>query len=118
MFGKKSDVDATRHLIGTAAGWGGLPEEEALRAVTLNPADYQQPVYLTGRIYSSTGRLIRVLFDDEPHILSAGPVAKSWDGRDTEGRIVPGGVYVLAVSGGSGKGSSQNTVTESVAVIR
>ncbi len=86
--------------------------------VTLSPADYTQPVYLTGRIYSSTGTLIRVLFADEPHVLSTGPVAKSWDGRDAEGRIVPGGVYVLAVSGGPGKGSSQSTVTESVAVIR
>ncbi len=86
--------------------------------VALNPPDYQQPVYLTGRIYSSTGRLLRVLFENEPSLLSAGPVAKSWDGRDAEGRIVPGGVYVLAVSGGPGKNSSKNTVTESVAVIR
>ena len=28
-FGSKSQVDSTRHLIGTAAGWGGLPETEA-----------------------------------------------------------------------------------------
>ncbi|WP_198316568.1 DUF1214 domain-containing protein [Cystobacter fuscus] len=28
-FGKKADVDQVRHLIGTAAGWGGLPSEEA-----------------------------------------------------------------------------------------
>ncbi|SFC86417.1 DUF1214 domain-containing protein [Tropicimonas isoalkanivorans] len=30
MFGKKEDVDPVRHFIGTAGGWGGLPEEEAL----------------------------------------------------------------------------------------
>jgi len=29
MFGEKTDVDQVRHLIGTAAGWGGLPSEEA-----------------------------------------------------------------------------------------
>lgn len=29
MFGPKHDVDQVRHLIGTAAGWGGLPTEEA-----------------------------------------------------------------------------------------
>jgi hypothetical protein len=29
MFGKKSDVEPTRHLIGTAQAWGGLPESEA-----------------------------------------------------------------------------------------
>lgn len=30
MFGKKDDVDPVRHFIGTAGGWGGLPEDEAL----------------------------------------------------------------------------------------
>lgn len=28
-FGRKEEVDPVRHLIGTAAGWGGLPEHEA-----------------------------------------------------------------------------------------
>lgn len=28
-FGKMEDVDAVRHLFGTASGWGGLPENEA-----------------------------------------------------------------------------------------
>jgi hypothetical protein len=28
-FGRKEDVDPVRHLLGTAWGWGGLPEEEA-----------------------------------------------------------------------------------------
>jgi hypothetical protein len=28
-FGKRGDVDPVRHLIGTAIGWGGLPETEA-----------------------------------------------------------------------------------------
>lgn len=30
MFGRKEDVNAVRHLIGTAVGWGGLPESEAV----------------------------------------------------------------------------------------
>ena len=29
MFGKKEDVDPRAHLLGTAGGWGGLPEQEA-----------------------------------------------------------------------------------------
>ncbi|WP_232331302.1 DUF1214 domain-containing protein [Agromyces laixinhei] len=29
MFGSKDQVDPVRHLIGTAAGWGGLPSSEA-----------------------------------------------------------------------------------------
>ena len=28
-FGTRADVDPVRHLIGTAAGWGGLPSDEA-----------------------------------------------------------------------------------------
>ena len=30
MFGKRSEVDPVRHLIGTAILWGGLPEREGL----------------------------------------------------------------------------------------
>ena len=29
MFGSRTTVDPVRHLIGTAIGWGGLPEQEA-----------------------------------------------------------------------------------------
>ena len=29
MFGDRDQVDTTQHLLGTAAGWGGLPETEA-----------------------------------------------------------------------------------------
>ncbi|MFD6445368.1 DUF1214 domain-containing protein [Promicromonospora sp. NPDC060204] len=32
MFGSKGDVDPQRHRIGTAGGWGGLPEREAFYA--------------------------------------------------------------------------------------
>lgn len=28
-FGPREDVDPARHLVGTAGGWGGLPEKEA-----------------------------------------------------------------------------------------
>jgi hypothetical protein len=36
-FGKKSDVEPTRHLIGTATGWGGLPESEAYYYIATEP---------------------------------------------------------------------------------
>jgi hypothetical protein len=29
MFGSRDTVEPVRHLIGTAGGWGGLPEDEA-----------------------------------------------------------------------------------------
>jgi hypothetical protein len=38
-FGKRSDVDPTRHLIGTALGWGGLPESEAYYYVETEPRE-------------------------------------------------------------------------------
>lgn len=39
-FGRVGDVDPVRHLLGTAAGWGGLPETEAFY-INVDP---QQPV--------------------------------------------------------------------------
>lgn len=36
MFGTKDNVDPVHHLIGTAMGWGGLPESEAFYA-TVDP---------------------------------------------------------------------------------
>jgi hypothetical protein len=35
-FGSRSEVDPIKHLIGTAAGWGGLPDYEA-HYVSVNP---------------------------------------------------------------------------------
>lgn len=35
-FGRKEDVDPIRHLLGTAMGWGGLPETEAYY-LNINP---------------------------------------------------------------------------------
>ena len=36
-FGSKDEVNPIRHLIGTAAGWGGLPESEAFYAIEAEP---------------------------------------------------------------------------------
>lgn len=37
MFGAKEEVDPIRHLIGTAFGWGGLPESEAFYLTKAEP---------------------------------------------------------------------------------
>jgi hypothetical protein len=37
MFGRKADVEPTRHLIGTATAWGGLPETEAYYYIETDP---------------------------------------------------------------------------------
>lgn len=36
-FGKESEVEPTRHLIGTALGWGGLPDSEAYYYIEAEP---------------------------------------------------------------------------------
>ncbi len=36
-FGARRDVDPVRHLIGTASGWGGLPESEAYYTIASAP---------------------------------------------------------------------------------
>lgn len=36
-FGTKAEVDPVRHLLGTAAGWGGLPEAEAFYLIESEP---------------------------------------------------------------------------------
>jgi len=37
LFGPAAEVDPVRHLIGTAAGWGGLPESEAFYTIESEP---------------------------------------------------------------------------------
>ena len=37
MFGAQDEVDAVRHLIGTANAWGGLPEREAFYVIKSDP---------------------------------------------------------------------------------
>ena len=39
MFGSVAETEPTRHLIGTAVGWGGLPEREAVYYLETDPRD-------------------------------------------------------------------------------
>jgi hypothetical protein len=47
-FGSREEVNAVRHLIGTAAGWGGLPDREA-RYVSVDPGGVSGDYKLTAR---------------------------------------------------------------------
>jgi hypothetical protein len=39
MFGAKDQVDPIRHLLGTASGWGGNPEKDAMYLTVVPPAN-------------------------------------------------------------------------------
>ena len=41
-FGRREDVDPIRHMTGTAAGWGGLPENEAFYYIETAPIQVGQ----------------------------------------------------------------------------
>jgi hypothetical protein len=47
-FGSRDEVNPVRHLIGTAAGWGGLPDREA-RYVSVDPGSVEGDYKLTVR---------------------------------------------------------------------
>lgn len=70
----------------------------AIGSVTI-PYDLAAASTVTMRLYDLRGRLVRTLIDGEPRGEGGDEVV--WDGRDSEGRDVPAGVYVvrLAVGG-------------------
>ncbi|WP_116999940.1 DUF1214 domain-containing protein [Desertimonas flava] len=65
MFGTRSEVDPVRHLIGTAAGWGGLPTSEAtyvgvdprlpVGAYELNVGDVPVDAFWSISVYNAAG---------------------------------------------------------------
>jgi hypothetical protein len=85
--------------------------------VTLDSSDYTEPVYVTARIYGADGRRVRTIGEEHPTDFSVGTVWIEWDLKDDWGEVVPGGVYVFAVSGGAGEGTSKNTAKAAFAVV-
>jgi hypothetical protein len=86
--------------------------------VALDSNEYKEPVYLSARVFSSAGHVVRTLRDESPVDFSSGEISIDWDYRDDHGEIVPGGIYILAVSGGAGKGAPKNTVKTAFSVLR
>lgn len=59
--------------------------------------ELSEPVHVTLTIYNLLGRKIRVLVD-ETH--GPGRFARTWNGRDGDGRAVPSGVYLYRMTAG------------------
>jgi hypothetical protein len=83
-------------------------------------AEEDLTAFLSARVYNVSGELVRVLFEDWPWNFSMALPAYqfSWDGCDSNGRLVRGGIYILTLSAGPAKGSTTSTTKTSVAVIR
>jgi hypothetical protein len=95
-----------------------LSESDVRFPIVLDSHHYTEPVSLTVRVFSSAGRVVRTLLEEAPTDFSGGTVWLDWDFEDDRGGIVPGGIYIVAASGGAGKGSPKNTVKASFAVMR
>jgi len=79
-------------------------------------------LFVTARVHSIDGSLVRVLFEEVPRdvassVMTASP-SDRWDGRDANGRVVNGGIYVLSVEWGLVRGERLGRATAGVAVVR
>ena len=88
-FGARQDVDPVRHLVGTAAGWGGLPSGEATYVNVdpgLPPGEYQLTVrevpvdgFWSISLYNADG-----YFDDDGSAVSVNDLTAE---RDPDGSV-------------------------------
>lgn len=86
------------------------------RAVSADPVQ----LYLTAEVYAADGRRVAVLFQNETRTFERSTIQPwdEWDGRGANGEIVPGGIYVLVVSGGVSRGAATHFARKPVAVAR
>jgi hypothetical protein len=76
--------------------------------------------YQTCEVFSSSGDRVRTLFRDELRAYAPDltPFEDVWDGRDDNGDIVAGGIYILNVTSGVSPGAKSDVARKSVGVVR
>jgi hypothetical protein len=81
-----------------------------------------EQIYATARVYSVDGSLVRVLYENVARTIVGATLATDardrWDGLDANGRVVPGGVYVVSFEWGLASGERDGRATAGVAVAR
>ena len=79
----------------------GSVRTQGITALHIDVPDVGAKRRVTIRIYSLTGRLVRVLVDET---LDAGSYVVGWDGTDAQGREVLPGVYLAHMTAGDYRG--------------
>jgi hypothetical protein len=99
-----------------------LPDTGEPLRFTIQPKDQtvSAQVYQTCEVFSTSGDRVRTLFRDE--LRSYGPnlttAQDTWDGRDNNGDIVAGGIYILNVTSGASPGAKSDVARKSAGVVR
>jgi hypothetical protein len=79
-------------------------------------------VFVSARVYTMDGRLVRVLYEDDERVVDPGANAPAaldrWDGTDAAGRAVAGGMYAINVVWGQARGAKEGASNAAVAVVR
>jgi hypothetical protein len=86
-----------------SSGTGDVPTRDASLSVWPNPFNPRTEVKCvlpeagraTVSVYDARGARVAVVYDAPA---AAGPLAVDWDGRDEEGRAMPAGTYIFAVT--------------------
>jgi len=65
-----------------------------------------------GEIYDLQGRLCRSLLDDT---VKSGELSMTWDGRDSQGQVVPPGLYLYRIQLETDSGSEEKAGVIAVA---
>ncbi len=96
--------------------------EETSFTLRFDEWDDVDEVFLTARVHSVDGSLVRVLYEDVQRTVASSVLTASlddrWDGRDANGRVVNGGIYVISVEWGLVRGERAGRETAGVAVAK
>jgi len=91
---------------------------ESLSFSVTSSTTTSNPVFLTCRVFSISGKLIRLIYEDDERIPGETDSRDMWDGRDRSGSVVEGGVYIIHLNWGAARGSTDGNDKAAVAVVR